>query len=341
MKCKRYFINLIFIIISGILFMSFMISNAGAEEREITSILRQMNIDGVKAKYSGTKVTFDLSSAVPKVNSFRIIYQSPLRQRKEYITQDRIVVNDGKYLWEYIPSQQSVLRRVLSETHHQLAERNMVLIRDNYVTELEGEYLIAGRKSYVIKLCPRESGSRPSRRIWVDSEKGVPLRTEIYGINNKLALLSSFVNIEFDTKFKKNDFILKVPSKTSVRILKDYKCPNIVRAQKVVDFKVNSPKYLPSGFVLTSINAKSKSHYNEVQLQFFDGLCSLSIFESTHINFDYGSPNAVKIALNDKEGVFQDLGLLKIVNWKAGGLYFTLIGELSKEEMIKIAKSID
>ena len=341
MKLKRSFINLIVIIISGVILLSLVVSEAKAEKKEIVSILRQMNIDGVKAKYSGTKVTFDLSSSVPKVNSFKIIYQSSLRQRKEYVTKDRIVVNDGKYLWEYIPSRQSVLRRVLSGTNNQLAERNIVLIKDNYVTELEGEHFIAGRKSYVIKLSPKKLGSRPCRRIWVDSKEGIPLRTEIYGIDNRLALLSSFVNIEFNTKFRENDFILKVPSKTSVKFLKNYKCPTLSQAQKVVNFKVNFPKYLPSGFILTSINAKSKSYYNEVQLQFFDGLCSLSIFESTHINFDYGSPNAVKIALNDKEGIFQDLGLLKIVNWKADGLYFTLIGELSKEEMIKIAESIN
>lgn len=318
------------------------------ENPEFSSLIQTLEKSWEKkVSYLGVKIVVNYSSSQPDVKSIRIVHGPAAKEKREVFflkeKKSQIILDDGQYVWHYIPSQAFIIRSktftFLENLIEDLKEREE-LIQQNYKIYLDKQVQIMNRMSISIFFEPK-GVNRPARKVWIDKEYGIPLRTEIYGLNGELVLLSTFSEIQFGTIPENDSFALKIPEGTLVKTLVESRYTDFAEAQNHVSFKLYSPSYLPKGFTLIGITHFKGRKGERVHLLYSDGLSSLSIFQDTLALASSGSSLPTReVDIRGKQGVFYDQGLLKILSWKLKDIHVTLIGEVSEDELLKVAASI-
>lgn len=249
---------------------------------------------------------------------------------------------------------------------------NLNLLMKNYKVRVFNGGSVADRDTYLIEITPKRP-NRPSRKIWIDIEKGIPLKSELYDAQKVLRRLIAYSNINFnptiDEKLFKNPRrlwdIRKRPHGPNVEEIwnQGQGKPDIGKIRDKAQFNIMLFGQLPGGFSLQSINTIEFDKAKNVHLRYSDGLTVLSVFQSP---FDRppdrpnrrpegppdrekpreGPPPGLpprgpekdeKININGIECDVLSRGPITIFRWRKDSIYFTLISEANEKEMIEIA----
>ena len=102
------------------------------------------------------------------------------------------------------------------------------------------------------------------------------------------------------------------------------------------------PHYLPGGFVKKCVRARRADGHGEIQVLYSDGLSLLSLFESSrYLPVKSAGPGrSVEIEVGGSPGVWRRLGLVSALHWQTPQAYLTILGEISRDEQLKVAESI-
>jgi len=252
---------------------------------------------------------------------------------------------------------------------------NTQLLSRNYRVRVLDGGRVAGRNTYLLEIDPKNP-DRPSSKIWVDTEKNVVLKVEKYDAQKALQRVSAYSNINFDPEIDEN--IFKIPhrfpdigrfrSPDREEIWNHTQGnPDLNVIRNKVKFDVIIPKRMQDGLMLQSINTLKIGKEQNVHLKYTDGLTILSIFQSPFDETKFERPRneppgppgdqppgpprdqppgppisrgkMENVNINGIECEVLSRGPVLILRWQNEGVYFTLIGELQKKEMIKIASS--
>lgn len=78
-----------------------------------------------------------------------------------------------------------------------------------------------------------------------------------------------------------------------------------------------------------------------LHLLYSDGLRSISLFENaTGAAADFGSLHPTKVPFDGHQGQYVEDGPTTLLTWKEKNLYFALVGDLMRNELVEIAKSV-
>jgi outer membrane lipoprotein-sorting protein len=245
------------------------------------------------------------------------------------------------------------------------------LLKNYKVRVLEGGF-VAGRNTYLLEIDPRNS-DRASRKIWVDKEKSIPLKTEQYNIQKVLQKLIAFSKISFGMDI--SDDVFRIQRKL-FDFGKQRKPPeheelwnqsqgglDLDKIKEKAKFDATIPNILPGGLMLQSINMIKFDKNQNIHLRYTDGITFISIFQSPfdearrererHEGPPQGGgpqgnppgpprepPKIEKMKILNIECDVMQMGSNFIFRWYKGGVYFTLIGDYKKIEMIKMVGSI-
>jgi outer membrane lipoprotein-sorting protein len=331
-----------------------------AEEQSLQfdDIIRMLDHSGKKFNYLGTKFVIDFTPSRRSTTLVKVTYGASGLEKKEVSPLQRgesqIILDDGKYLWHYIPSQASVVKRKrqvsLGEISRRIHQQNE-LIQQNYHIDIEK--LSPSSSTATVDQIPSVTGDvmvtfqpktkdRPAWKIWLDSEHGLVVRTEIYDINGNLTLLSAFSELTFQAEISKSSFKITVPKGTKMRTSIEKHFQTLEEAEQAIDFPISRPGYLPEGFMLAAVIYSQSQQREKVQLAYIDGLSSISIFEEKRdVSSETPTEPSKEVEINNAvKGTFHDQGLLKILNWQLNtDLQLTLVGEVADTELLKIASS--
>lgn len=319
---------------------------ASLEEADKDSILVLMSEAEFRTSYQGEVRIFNLSLAQPGVTQFWINHLTPNLERREYVNRREILINDGTNIWRYLPQQNLIIKRLSPKVKKniQLIQRNISLIKQNYQVKISSGTLFLGEhRTLLVEFIPRWERNRPLRRVWIDSMRGIPLRTEIYNLDQRLSLLSFFDSITYGKQTDINHFFLKVPPTTSLRVELEREYDNTEQANKDLPFKILTPNYVPPNFSLTSIKVKHPGERGkeEVHLEYSDGLSTISFFQSIKEERQHRNHHPAKtIDITGSEGNLYHFGLIHLLEWVKGNLRITVVGEIEEEEMLKLANSV-
>ncbi|MBD3308758.1 hypothetical protein GF339_20280 [candidate division KSB3 bacterium] len=349
---RRYWWLAILVLLVG------QVSLAGAESAlQFDDIITMLDHSGKEFNYLGTKFVIDYTASRQSTTLVKVTYGAPGWQKKEVAPlqpgQSQIILDDGKFLWHYIPSQASVVKKKrrlsLGEISDRIHLQNSLIQRNYHITieesppaKADPTPLPAVPGDVRVAFQPK-TGDRPSWTIWIEREHGLVVRTEIYGINGKLALLSAFSDLTFEPKISKKSFVMTVPKNTKMWTAVEKNYSSIEEAQPHVGFPISPPAYLPEGFVLASVIHSHTKRGEKVQLAYIDGMSSISVFEEKRQAPSDASARAHADTDLDEniKGTFHDQGLLKILRWRLNDdLYVTLVGEVADSELLKIASSL-
>ena len=345
---KAYFMKIRAFLISCFVLLHFLFPHLSSAQ-DINEILAKMIEANFLASYEGTLTTVLINAPLTKIYRYKIVNYGSYHRREELLTDGinkEINFDDGKYLWRFFPSKNLVIKersRISSPIHFRI-QKNFDLLKQNYEIQVIGEYNINTRSGYKLLFKPKKP-DRPQQIFWIDAKSGIPFKIEKYGPDNKLVSLSSFSKIRFVVPKKKKGVFLMVPPHTKITEVKEEDNLSVEKAANLMGNQIFFPQYLPSGFTLKDIVLRFHGIKDkEKVLQFFytDGLSAISIFQKKYRPEDnvVTSPSMVKIKLDGKEAFLSTSGTLNIVNINSHPLNITVMGDVFKEELIKVAQSL-
>ncbi len=329
------------------------------KELQFDDILRLLDSSEKQYSYLGTKFVIDYTPTRRSTTLVKVTYGAAGWQKKEVAPlkpgePPQIILEDGKFLWHYIPSQASVVKKKQRMSLGTISKRiysQSQLIEQNYDISIKRQPQTA---SLIESEMPLVSGDimvsfqskthdRPSWKIWLESEYGLIVRTEVYDVQGNLAILSAFSDLTFQPKLSEKAFVMTVPKGTKMQRSLEKHFRTIEEAQTEVSFSILEPHYLPSGFILSSVIQSEAEQGEKVQLTYLDGMSSISVFQEQRAEEVTSTEKASKeVEINTTvKGTFHDHGLLKILRWQIEQkLLITLVGEVADTELLKIAASI-
>ncbi|MFQ3549138.1 MAG: sigma-E factor regulatory protein RseB domain-containing protein [Armatimonadota bacterium] len=276
----------------------------------------------IKAEKAESNVCYrGIKQAIVNVNNkshismFKITHSKPDNTRIDYhspsIMNGMIVIQKNNNEWLYRPSERAWEYTPYSSRTNTKEILNQAL--KNFKLEIIGNGRIADRDAVIIKATPLQN-TENLRKVWIDKEYYLVLKTVVEDDNGKPLRAVYFKEIEFNpTNISKSAF--KVDG-----IVKVYKKP------AKIDFNVSRPTYLPAGYKEIDFRANKINNHTCVHILYSNGASVISLFQRKSSN-SIPQRQFRAITINNH-------------SWDRNGISYTLIGEVSNSELLKIASSI-
>lgn len=315
-------------------------SSEGADGKEL---LTRIGVTATETNYRGRQMVIDFSRLTPQVTRLTVVHQLGGKERREYQGSRSIVVIDDNYFYQFHPAKNLVVKRKLPGEggYDSLRRESLKQTLLSYDLESSPAEAVAGRRTHLYAFHPKQKGSRPVRKVWVDVETGLILKTEIYSPDEKLFWLSVFEDINYRPTVNPASFTMPIPSGVRVVEAGEEKCYTPAEAQEIAGLPLVLPRYLPGGFVQKCIRARRLRDYREVKVLYSDGLSLLTLFESSRFRPFGAAAGGLSVQVGERPASLYRLGLVSALNWESPGSYLTILGELSRDELLKVAESVE
>lgn len=280
-----------------------------------SDVLKRAEVADQYVSYRGMKVATLHLGRKPATASLKVVHLKPDMTRTEYFSPEPlagiVLIQDGNDFWRYNPRNEEWQQM----SHCGLASAGDIRrdALENYIVSVTGVDQVAGRPAYVIHADPRFRGES-NRRLWVDKEYYVIMKTQVETPQGRVINSSSFTNVDFNPEnispsaFKVSGKVKPAPKNTCVH------------------FQVMRPTYMPKGYKLVGTAAMSVNGQCCSHLQFSNGANTFSLFQHKADKNLPAKPISSKVT--------------NVIAWAEDGMQFTLMGDISRAEMQKIADSV-
>lgn len=261
-----------------------------------------------------------------------LLYLSPSKLK------GRMILDDGSSRKDYMPHKKKlrIYPSLNSSPMEEQRRKNLELLLTNYAVSRQADALILGRPSYVISVIPRYPGN-PRLHIWVDKRTYLPLKKQRYNAEGKLIVSSSFIPFNLRKELARGSVyrsIRRILGEGKARSSSHFYTQEKIR--RVVKFHVRVPEYLPRGYILRGASLVGEG--TTAKLTYTNGLGMICFFQRPRANIKMGSFQRLRFAgLEGKLRVSEDE---KTLVWNKSGMTFILMGDISEEELRRIAESV-
>ena len=224
-----------------------------------------------------------------------------------------------------------------------LSQKEVELLAQNYTFDSTPADPIAGQKTDLVTVSPRFEG-RPAKRLYLARDTGIILRIEDFDSDGNLRFMSVYTQISFEeeavqqklAEWRRDE---KLPDEKRRRRSQSI---SLTEAKTVLGDKLVEPTYLPPGFQLLETRY-IKHRSDTVYLRYTDGMLTFTLFESKG---KQGYSRAGKreegqhLQIQGTTARHEKRGPTHILQWSVSDLNFTVMGELHRDELIKVAESL-
>ncbi len=279
----------------------------------------------------------------PAVTSEQTVYRAGIRgMRMEYLSPPKlrgeIRVDDGHVLMHYIPEKKLIrmhpsrlagMRPWMQHTGCMIGHHEH---EGGLNVQVVGSDKIAGRSAYVVEIKPGDHPG-PRRKLWIDTEKWIKLKTEEIAPDGTVVSMSYFTKIDFVNNIPDSKFHIDTPP--GVRIDRDEHEPRpmpVDRARREAGFHLLEPTYLPQGFRVAGAVMIPFRDGKIVGLRYTDGVTTVSLFQTPG---DKLNPRFIERLQHGpaRSGT-------GVYTWREGSISLTIVGRISQDEIRKIAGSV-
>jgi len=182
-----------------------------------------------------------------------------------------------------------------------------------YRVQMEGTGRVAARKARIMLILPLDE-FRYGRRLWLDSDTGMLLRSVVFGPDGTIVEKLSFVEIELGALITDSELEGELENPSHVT---RYQIGNQQRHGEFSSSKTPLwlPESLPKGFRLTSVGHGGGNGQRYEHLLFSDGLASFSIY----VEFDHTATIAEQV---------ESRGAMHVYTGSIDGNMVTVVGEV-------------
>ena len=237
-------------------------------------------------------------------------------------------------------------RRRFSMDRKRLAtpsQKEVELLVQNYTFNSVPADPIAGQETDLVTVSPRFE-ARPTKRLYIARDTGVILRIEDFDSGGNLRFMSVYTQISFEDEVVKQKLAEWRRDEKSPAEKRRRRSQPITpdKARTVLKDRLIEPTYLPPGFQL--LETRYFKHRSEtVYLRYTDGMLTFTVFESKRKqgNSRNGERRGVEnLQIQGIEARHEKRGPTHILQWSISDLNFTVMGELHRDELIKVAESL-
>lgn len=279
------------------------------------SLIRKSEAAEDSASYRGLKYADVVVGNKTIRAQFKIVHLKPNRTRTQYFAPSElngiVTIERGLESWHFLPAQQKWQR-----SKWELAPRRISLALKNYRATYAGRGIVAGRPAYVVKLIPKKRGN-PSETIWIDMQYYLPLKSELRNSSGVPISVSAFREIAFQPRDIRSSLF---------QVDTNVKPPN--NPVPELGFKVVKPRYSPKGYMLAQVSMVPIGGLFAAHLMYTNGINTISIFERKRGGKDAGkAPSGFGKWAN-------------VLRFERGNIVYTIISDIDKRELRKIADSL-
>ncbi|MBE9536715.1 MAG: hypothetical protein IMF07_05995, partial [Proteobacteria bacterium] len=262
-----------FTVVSFVLFFSSL--SIASPDEYVDSIIKALLREGQPVSYKAEEVVIFFSDLeAPRVHSYKTGVLKPYKMRRESYGIDgsveEVIVHDSEMQIVYYPSEKMVLRspREKLRTSPLVTELTR-LIKANYDVYVEGEAKVSGRKVSIVSIMPKERGTRPGFKVWLDQEYLLPLKTETYDLEGNISYQNTYRKLVINPSFNQGYFVIMVPPGAAAYELPSSSSGNLEGNE------MPKLKHVSGGYVLKEAFKDGDEHF---QIIYHDGLNSISVF---------------------------------------------------------------
>lgn len=312
------------------------------------ALLLRESVDAPRTiSYVGQIETVRFSSNRASATIVRIEHRAPTLTRRWYMAPESLygdyIITSGTSSYDFDAKRSQVMVSHNPLMDDQVAANySLSRILDNYRPVMARAEIIAGRPSDSLLLVNKFTGERVMR-LWIDAKTHLVLKKEEYHGNGAVASETRFEEIRYTNKIPLSIFATEPPAGYVQVAGHDYAMPtsDIDRVVKAAGFTPFTPKDLPRGFALTSGDTTTVNGVRTLHLTYSDGLRTVSLFENARgAAADFGALHPQTISFEGHDAQYVEDGPTTLLTWKEKGLYFALVGDLQRSDLVEIAKSV-
>src|SRR5579872_1839927 len=317
-----------------------------AQGNDPTALLR----DAVNAysKYSYVGQVQNTDYGVKNANAvlFRIEHRAPDMTRRWYLAPESLfgdsIIGRGDTSYDIDPRAHKIIVTHDDALDDQVAmDDNFGLLLHNYRAVMGPDDNIAGRRALSVLLVNRYTGETVMR-ISLDAETKLVLQKEKYAASGSVAHQMRFEQIRFTAAIP--DALFTVPTSgysTSVGPGHAIPSNDLTAVVRTAGFAAIGPKYLPDGFLPVAGDVTDIKGVRTLHILYSDGLRTVSLFENARgaaVDLRQFTVHDTKVRGGSAQYV--EDGPTTLLTWSSGSRHFELVGELSRDELVRIASSV-
>lgn len=292
-----------------------------------------------KVAYQGEQIVLTWLGSTVDVALVHVQHDPSSETRMEYMPigssrRLNVILRDGLEI-RYDPLRGRGTRTSRPVFEDQLDElfltTHLPLLQANYrISVSSGRFL--GRDVDVVVLSPIHR-DRPTRRIWIDRETGVVLRSERIHPDGRLAQVTVFLSFQVMPRGWLNK--TRLPANVNLREVPPPRQVTLREAAKRLGSTpvpvVPPPGFRPIAYYLTP------GRQPILQAVYSDGL---SVLLLTYRRGTIPNPPRGSRAIQGKNGPawVVPMGLRSLVHWSYGGWLLTMVGEVSVDSLVRSAE---
>jgi len=321
-----------------VIFLSIMVTGC-IDEMTVEEIAKHTqekyeNVDDFKA----TMITTTNVGGAEERDEMDISVKKPNKSKWVDKKRGTIIVTNGEVLWEYDAKKNEAIKTsvVSSENMPDLDYGQLIsgLLINNDVT-LIGEEKLGDMSCYVIEASPKKETYLTRQTIWVDKKYWFPIRFETDFGDFKSSV--EYTNISINSGISDVEFEFVPPE--GVKIVEpEISLPDqlsMEEAQNSVNITILKPSYTADYNLMgANIGASGKS----VSLTYAKEGKILTITQSQK---KHPLQNAENISVGGAKGELLDVFGSKMLRFDSNDTEIMITGTMTKEELIKIAESIN
>jgi negative regulator of sigma E activity len=319
--------------------------NASAQA-DPTALLR----DAVNAysKYSYIGQVQNIDYGVQHVDAvlFRIEHRAPEMTRRWYLAPESLygdsIISRGDASYDIDPHSHRIIVTHDDALDDQVAmDDNFGLLLHNYRAVMGPDDNVAGRRVLSVLLVNRYTGETVMR-IALDAQTKLVLQKEKYAASGSVAHTMRFEQIRFTGAIP--DALFTVPAQGYARIEgPSHAIPSndLTAVVRAAGFSAIGPKYLPDGFLPVAGDVTDIKGVRTLHILYSDGLRTVSLFENARgAAADLSKFTVHRTKVRSGEAQYVEDGPTTLLTWSSASRHFELVGELSREELVRIASSV-
>ena len=299
--------------------------------------------------YSGQLQSIQFGSSKSVATVYKVDHRAPSLTRRWYIAPQSLysdsIITRGNESYNIDMHAKRIIASRNNAVDDQVAlDDNFGLLTANYRATFGPDQSVAGRQTAEVVLTNKYTG-QIAMRVWIDRETKLVLEKQNYAPNGSITQESRFDQIQYTNN--QPDGIFTVPALTGFTQVKglSHGAPSsdLASVIKTAGFNARGPKYLPDGFLPVTGDVSDIKGVRTLHILYSDGIRTLSLFENNRnaaIDLSHYKVTAANVDKHPASYVLD--GPTSLLTWQEeDGLFFALVGELSRKELLRIAASVE
>jgi outer membrane lipoprotein-sorting protein len=298
-----------------------------------------------RLNYRATETLTIRDKATTRRRTVRIVNRAPYETRREYLSRrgqvERVIADDGHTHWDYLPSRREVIYSPSLRIDRELwQEHHLKLLLANYVVRDGGEALLHGRKARWLIIAPRAGHVGPAKRLLMDESTGLIVRSEVSSSDGARTLVSALSDLTFPPAIPSSEFAPPRHARKQTVIYEHVAVLPLAALARQCKRPLLAPKRLPDGYRLESARLLRIGPRSYVHLRYFDGVNAISLFEEPSKPAAPPSSARRTAKVNGSSATWRFYPPLWSLSWRERGLKLTLVADLPRADLVKIADSV-